>query len=97
WMGEFGRTPAVNARGGRDHFPRAYSVALAGCGLKGGVVVGSTSEDGMEVRDRPVTVPELFATIYQALGMKLDRTFGTPQGRRIPSVAEGGRPIAELI
>jgi hypothetical protein len=51
----------------------------------------------MEGRDRPVSVPELFATIYGALGLKLDRVFGTPQGRPIPIVAEGGKPIAELV
>jgi uncharacterized protein (DUF1501 family) len=97
WMGEFGRTPAVNGKNGRDHYPRAYSVALAGCGVRGGTVVGETSADGMEVRDRPVTVPELFATIYRCLGLDLGRTFATPQGRPIPIVAEGAKPIAELV
>jgi hypothetical protein len=97
WMGEFGRTPRVNPRNGRDHFPRAYSVALAGGGIRGGQVVGETSKDGMEVRDRPVTVPELFATIYRALGVPLDHVFQTPQGRPISIVDSGGVPMKELI
>jgi hypothetical protein len=97
WMGEFGRTPLINGKSGRDHFPRAYSVALAGAGIQGGVCVGETSADGMEIARRPVTVPELFATIYHCLGVKLDRVFSTPQGRPIPIVGDGGKPIAELV
>lgn len=97
WMGEFGRTPVINERVGRDHFPRAYTVALAGAGLRGGVAVGETSEDGKEIRDRPVTVPELFATIYRALGVDLGRVFGSPEGRPVPIIAQGAAPIRELI
>jgi hypothetical protein len=97
WMGEFGRTPRVNPRKGRDHFPKAYSVALAGCGIRGGQAVGATSKDGTELLERPVLVPDLFATIYQCLGVKRDRVFSTPQGRPISIVAEGGAPIRELV
>jgi uncharacterized protein (DUF1501 family) len=49
WMGEFGRTPRINPRTGRDHFPKAFNVALAGGGIKGGQVIGSTNKDGTEV------------------------------------------------
>src|SRR5262249_60314505 len=59
WMGEFGRTPRINGNKGRDHFPRAFSIALAGGGIKGGQVLGATSADGTTARDRPVTVPDL--------------------------------------
>src|SRR5262249_52362727 len=67
WMGEFGRTPRINPRNGRDHYPRAFNVALAGAGIKGGRVIGSTSADGTDVASRPVTVPDLFCTFCQAL------------------------------
>ena len=56
WMGEFSRTPKINPRAGRDHFPRVFSVALAGGGIKGGQVLGASSADGTEVKDRPVAV-----------------------------------------
>src|SRR3954471_10688227 len=62
WLGDFGRTPQINDKGGRDHFPECSSVLLAGGGVKGGQVVGSTDNDGAEVRDRPVTVPDLYRT-----------------------------------
>src|SRR5262249_34495390 len=59
WMGEFGRSPKINANAGRDHYPRAFSVALAGAGVRGGQVVGATTDDGLAVKDRPVTVADL--------------------------------------
>src|SRR5437667_12074409 len=67
WMGEFGRTPRINANNGRDHFPRAFSVALAGAGVRGGRVLGATSATGQDVTARPVTVPDLFCTFCHAL------------------------------
>lgn len=69
WMGEFGRTPQINEMGGRDHFPNAWSSVLAGAGIAGGSIVGQTSPDGMEVTERPVTAPELLATLCQAVGV----------------------------
>jgi uncharacterized protein (DUF1501 family) len=83
WMGEFGRTPKINGRTGRDHFPRAFNVALAGGGVKGGQVIGSTSDNGMEAKSRPVTVPDLFCSVYHAL--KID-----PRKENISGL---GRPI----
>ena len=62
WMGEFGRTPKINPNAGRDHFPRIFNVALAGGGIKGGQVIGSSSKDGTEVTDRPVAVNDLLRT-----------------------------------
>ena len=56
WIGEFGRTPKINDNDGRDHFPNGWSVVLGGGGIRGGQVIGATSEDGMEVVDRPVSV-----------------------------------------
>src|SRR4051794_39775235 len=69
WMGEFGRQPRVNLTAGRDHYPQAFSVALAGAGVRGGQVIGATDKDGVEVVERPVTVPDLFCTFCRALGI----------------------------
>jgi uncharacterized protein (DUF1501 family) len=96
WMGDFGRTPDVNARGGRDHYPRASSVVLAGGGLRAGQVVGATDADGREVADRPVTVPDLYRTLAAALGLDPDRARTSPAGRPIKTV-DGGAVIGELL
>lgn len=69
WMGEIGRTPNINNRSGRDHYVRSWSTALAGCGVKGGLVYGKSDENGVDVKDNPVTEGDFFATIYQALGI----------------------------
>ena len=69
WMGEFGRTPKINGAQGRDHFPDAWTTVLAGGGIRGGQAIGRTSADGMTVEDRPVTVPDLLATVCRALGI----------------------------
>jgi hypothetical protein len=69
WMGEFGRTPGINPRNGRDHYPAAWSVVLGGGGIRGGQAVGKTSKDGQAVLERPVKVPDLVATICLALGL----------------------------
>jgi hypothetical protein len=67
WMGEFGRTPKINPNGGRDHFPRAFNIALAGGGVKGGQVIGASSADGTEVKDRPINVNDLMTSFCHAL------------------------------
>lgn len=94
-MGEFGRTPRINGREGRDHFPRAWSAVLAGGGVRPGVI-GSTAEDGTSVVDRPVTSPDLFRTIYALAGIDPDREFQTPEGRSIKAV-NGGTVITEAM
>jgi uncharacterized protein (DUF1501 family) len=83
-MGEFGRTPKLNPRGGRDHWPGVWSILFAGGGVRGGQVVGSSDRIGAEPRDRPVTPAEVAATIYRALGI-----------RHKPLVA--AEPIVELF
>jgi hypothetical protein len=96
WMGEFGRTPRLNASNGRDHFPNAWSVALAGGGIKGGQAYGATSKDGMEIARDPVTVPDLLATVVKALG--IDHEKANMNGHRpIKVVDRGGKPIREII
>ncbi len=96
WMGEFGRTPKINPQNGRDHFPDAWSVALAGGGIAGGQVVGSTTADAMEVKDRPVTAPDLFATVLESIGISSSST-NQMGDRPIGIVDQGGTPVKELL
>jgi hypothetical protein len=96
WMGEFGRTPKINANQGRDHYPRCWSVALAGGGIQGGRVVGASDKDGVEVKERPVTIPDLFATIYSAVGVDYKKKNVSPLGRPI-QLADNGVPVKELL
>ena len=97
WMGEFGRTPNINQNQGRDHFPAAWSTVLGGAGIRGGQVVGDTGNDGMEVKDRPVTVPEFYATICAALGIDHEKENISRAGRPIAIVDQGGKPVPELL
>ena len=68
-MGEFGRTPRINAYGGRDHRPQCGSALLAGCGVPGGAVIGSSDNHGAYPATRPVNIPELAATVYRLMGI----------------------------
>jgi hypothetical protein len=94
-MGEFGRTPSINSGAGRDHFARAWSVVVGGGGLAAGRVVGQTNDDGTQVISQPYSSPDLMATICQALGISLETTFTTPNGRPI-KIANAGKLIREL-
>jgi uncharacterized protein (DUF1501 family) len=97
WIGEFGRTPRINLDAGRDHFPAAWSAALAGGGIKGGQVVGRTSAGGEAVRKRPVSVPDLLATVCRALGLDPARQTVSNTGRPISMIDTTGQPIRELL
>ena len=94
-MGEFGRTPKINATAGRDHFPRAFSGVIAGGGVSGGQVYGQTSEDGMTIIDSPVSIPDWLATICSAAGVNPRDTVTDDSGRPIPIV--DADPIEDLI
>jgi hypothetical protein len=96
WMGEFGRTPRINPRTGRDHFPRAFNVALAGGGIKGGQVIGSTNHDGSEVASQPVSVPDLFCSFYKALHINPRKENTGPLGRPI-KIMDKGEAVKELF
>jgi hypothetical protein len=96
WMGEFGRTPRINGRGGRDHYPRAFSVALAGGGIRGGQVIGRTDAGGVEVADRPVTVHDLFQTFCKSLELDANKENMSSIGRPL-KVVDGGEPVRELF
>jgi hypothetical protein len=96
WMGEFGRTPKIT-NGGRDHFPLAWSVALGGGGIRGGQVIGSTTADGREVKDRRVSLTDWYATICTVLGIDPAKENISPEGRPISLVDRGGTSIKELV
>ena len=96
WMGEFGRTPKVSARGGRDHYPRAFNVALAGGGIRGGQVIGATSNDGTAIQDRPVTVPDLFSSFCRCLDIDPAHENISPLGRPL-KIVDGGEVVEELF
>jgi Protein of unknown function (DUF1501) len=95
-MGEFGRTPRINAADGRDHWPQAWSAALAGGGVRGGVVRGATDDDGASVATTPTRVPDLLATMATLLGLDPAYTTMTPAGRPV-SVTDDGSPLRELM
>lgn len=96
WMGEFGRTPKINPRGGRDHYPKNFSVALAGAGIRGGQVIGATDAGGDSVTDRPVGVTDLLQTICHSLKMNASRENMSSIGRPI-KVVDGGEVIKEAF
>jgi len=95
-LSEFGRTPKINAKSGRDHWPNVFSVMLAGGGIKPGVVLGSSASGGDVPKDRPIHIYDVQATIYHQLGIPLNETYRDAGGRPVPFLPEG-RPIAELI
>ena len=96
WMGEFGRTPAINGGGGRDHWARSWSVVVGGGGFKRGVVVGETSSDGKEVVTEPWASQDLMASVLKALGISLETTFTSKNGRPM-KIANSGKVIKELF
>jgi len=97
WMGEFGRTPGINANNGRDHFPAAWTTVLGGGGIKGGQFYGKTSEDGMKVDDKPVTTPDLLATICAALGIDPMEQNMSNVGRPIRIVDPEAKLLREVL
>ncbi len=95
WMGEFGRTPKINGAAGRDHFPQAWSCVLAGGGIAGGQVYGSTSDDGVHVEEDKTSVGEVLATLCSALGVPPDTQNMSNTGRPIALVDDF--PIKRLL
>lgn len=96
-MGEFGRTPKVNAAGGRDHWPGCYGMLLAGGGIQGGRIVGASDELGAEPAENPLTPPDVIATIYTLLGISPGTEFPDPTDRPLKIVNGSGRFIEELV
>jgi uncharacterized protein (DUF1501 family) len=94
-MGEFGRSPKLNPRGGRDHWPGCWSILFAGGGVRGGQVIGSSDATGSEPKDRPISPAEVAASIYHALGINGSTPLPGPGGQAIPVATT--QPIAELF
>lgn len=89
--GEFGRTPQINKYGARDHWPYCFSVLLAGGGIRGGTIVGSSDKQGGRPADRPVSPPEFSATLYKLLG------FNTTTDPRLKTFVKDAAPVGELV
>jgi Protein of unknown function (DUF1501) len=96
-MGEFGRTPWLNAARGRDHYPNAWSLMLTGCGLKRGVIVGGTDADGVDPADRSINEQNLFATIFRALGIDPYAEYDLPGFPTFHRVEDQAEPIHEVL
>ena len=96
-MGEFGRTPKINSQGGRDHWPNVFSVVLAGGGVQGGQIIGSSDALGEFPRERPVTPSDLSATIYTLLGIAPSFELHTSDGRPVRVAPDGAKVVSELI
>ena len=96
-MSEFGRTPKINARWGRDHWPEAWSLALAGTGIKGGVVVGKTSANGAFVDESPFDVGHVYHTMFRAVGLDAQALEYDNNGQPLPVLREDCEPIKEVL
>jgi uncharacterized protein (DUF1501 family) len=96
WMGEFGRTPNINGNSGRDHWARSWSVVVGGGGFQRGIVVGETSRDGREVESEPYASQDLMASVLKSLGISLETTFTSKNGRPM-KIANSGKVIRELF
>lgn len=96
WIGEFGRTPRINPRTGRDHYPRVFNAAVAGGGIKGGQVIGASSKDGMAVERDPVGVADLFTTICKSLRVDPRKENMSPIGRPL-KIVDGGQVVEKLF
>jgi hypothetical protein len=94
--GEFGRTPKINQRGGRDHFPRAMFCLLAGGGVKGGQVIGESDAKGEGPKEKPITPDDVAATFYRTLGIDHTKEYHTPSGRPV-MIVRYGKVISELL
>ncbi len=93
---EFGRSPKINAAIGRDHYPKAFSAALFGGGVKGGSVFGATNKTAEEVDNDEITIPDFNATIGYALGLPLDETVLSPSMRPF-KIADKGKPLTSIF
>jgi hypothetical protein len=93
---EFGRTPKINATAGRDHWPKVFSVVLAGGGIKKGLIYGSSDATGSEPEDDPLTVEDMASTVYHCLGIDAEKKLMSPGDRPI-DIVRGGHVRKELL
>ena len=96
-MGEFGRSPWMNAARGREHYPTAWSMMMTGCGLKRGVVTGATDIDGVDVTEKPYSEQNLFATIFTALGIDPYAEYDLPGMPTFHRVENKVEPIRDIL
>ena len=96
WTGDFGRTPKVNPSAGRDHWGAASLINMGGGGVKTGEIVGRTSKYAEYPEDNPVQIEDVAATVFSALGVRLDAEYYTSDGRPI-QVNQTGKAISQLI
>jgi len=94
---EMGRTPTINNMRGRDHWGKCWSAALSGCGIKGGVVYGSTNADGTDVAENPVSAAEFFATVFNALGIDHQKQYTAQDGRPVTLTPYNTVSVKEVI
>jgi hypothetical protein len=95
-MGEFGRTPKINKDAGRDHWTFCYSVLLAGAGVRGGSVCGASDAHAAYIKDRPVHIRDICATIYHCLGIDPEMLVHD-KGNRPTPIAHGGQPLRDIL
>jgi uncharacterized protein (DUF1501 family) len=93
---EFGRTPKMNGANGRDHWPKVYSVALAGGGIRKGMVYGSSDAVAAEPDRDPVSIQDFATTVYDRLGIVADKELMAPGNRPI-EIVDGGRVIKGIL
>ena len=96
-MGEFGRSPWINQARGRDHFPDAWSLAMAGGGVQGGALVGATDKYGAEVIEDPFNEENLFATIFSALDIDPHAEFKIDGFPTFHHVENKAAPISQIL
>jgi hypothetical protein len=95
-MGEMGRTPNINDKGGRDHWTFCYSIVFAGGGIRGGSVYGASDRQAAYIKDKPVRINDICATIYHCLGIDPEMPVHDQGGRPVP-IAHGGKPLHEIL
>ncbi|HMO14774.1 MAG TPA: DUF1501 domain-containing protein [Pirellulaceae bacterium] len=93
---EFGRTPKINTTAGRDHWPKVYSILMAGGGIKRGTVYGSSDSTASEPQDDPLTVEDWATTLYHCLGIVAEKELVAPGDRPI-EIVDGGKVISDLL
>lgn len=96
-MSEFGRTPRINGHVGRDHWPEAWSIALAGCGMKRGVVVGETNDEGTWVKSKELDIGYMFHTWFKALGIDSKQLEYDNHGQPLPLAHDDCEVVSELL
>ena len=95
--GEFGRTPKLNNKGGRDHWPNVSCAFLAGGGMRHGQVIGASDNHAAEPAERPVHMGEVHATLYQAMGIDPNETTLPDLTGRPQYLVDGWQPMKELV